>query len=483
MGYWHEAANSSSLQRCPNRAACAANRSAIIACQSALSCPTGEPYKALQCSRGYRGNLCGSCRQDQGYTQNRYFRCSRCLSTATSVVLLLLFALGACALVMFVSWRSWCDASAPVGWPAPFSTAHPTAVALEVQPLTMNDPATLGEVGKLSLADTFKVLIVYLQYLSIIGNLLVDWPPAAAFMFEAARAVFVTNSSRMISLGCIGTIGEGVRMLLMVLVPLLVVAAACWAMLLLLGRRPHPQPIVRHRSSVSADLLISTALIGVFLFYSVLVGTTMSAFSCMEAAGKLYWVRDLDLRCWHAEHLRASLALGLVGCAVLVVVVPAGTIVWLYRNKLQLQNPVFKRRYGFLYQLYKPQCCYWEGVVCLQPADVRTGGRGLVCSEAGHLLPAPADGAGAVCQQHPGKHGTPVPLQGPEAAVRGQHHLPAADVRGGAGPAEGRNAGERRGGSGGRAQCGGCGAAAHEPGVCGGVRGADGWGGYPCGQG
>jgi uncharacterized protein YhhL (DUF1145 family) len=360
-GYWHEAANSSSLQRCPNGAACAGNRSVIIACQSTNSCPTGDSYKTMQCSSGYRGNLCGSCRQDQGYTQNRYFRCSKCLSTAANIVLLLVFAVGACALVVFVSWKSWCDAAGSFGWPSPFATAHPAAAALEVQPLSGN----LGVDSKLSLSDTFKVLIVYLQYLSIIGNLLVDWPPAAAFLFEAARAMFITNNSRAMSLGCFGTIGEGVRMLFMVLVPLFVVGAACWAMLRLLGRKPQ-QPRMQHNWSSRADLLISTALIGVFLFYSVLVGTTLSSFACMEAAGKLFWVRDLDLRCWHAEHVRASLALGLVGCVVLVVLMPAATITWLYRNKQQLQNPAFKRRYGFLYQLYQPQYCYWEGVVCLQ---------------------------------------------------------------------------------------------------------------------
>jgi hypothetical protein len=319
----------------------------------------------MQCSSGYRGNLCGSCRRDQGYTQNRYFRCSKCLSTVTNVVLLLLFAVGACALVMFVSWRSWCDAVASVGWSSTSLAAHPAAAALEVQPGSTDSNVTLGVDSKLSLSDTFKVLIVYLQYLSIIGNLLVDWPPAAAFLFEAARAVFITNNSRVMSLGCFGTIGEGVRMLFMVLVPLVVVGAACLAMFLLLGKKPQHAG-TRQKSSAGIDLLISTALIGVFLFYSVLVGTTLSSFACMEAAGKLFWVRDLDLRCWHAEHIRASLALGLVGCVVLVVLVPAATIAWLYRNKQQLQNPAFKRRYGFLYQLYQPQYCYWEGVVCLQ---------------------------------------------------------------------------------------------------------------------
>jgi hypothetical protein len=304
----------------------------------------------MQCSSGYRGNLCGSCRRDQGYAQNRYFRCSKCLSPATNVVLLLLFAVVACALVVFVAWRNWFDA--------------PPAVA------TLSEQGAGDDEGsKLSLADTFKVLIVYLQYLSIIGNLLVDWPPAAAFLFEAACAVFVTDSSRMMSLGCFGAIGEGVRMLLMVVVPLLVVGLACWVVLLLLGRNHQRKANVQAASkSEGVDLLISTALIGVFLFYSVLVGTTLSAFACIEAAGKLFWVRDLDLQCWHGEHIRASLALGVVGSLVLVVLVPAGTVALLLWGNTagKLQESGFKRRCGFLCQLYRPQCCYWEGVVCLQ---------------------------------------------------------------------------------------------------------------------
>jgi hypothetical protein len=358
-GYWHEAANSSTLQRCPNGGACAGNRSAITACQRTLSCPTGDSYKTMQCSRGYRGNLCGSCRRDQGYARDRYFRCTKCLTPVANIALLLVFATAACALVVFVACRNWCDARPAANLSEQCACRTGGMAAL--------DGAADALDSKLSLADVFKVLIVYLQYLGIIGNLLVDWPPAAAFLFEAAHAIFVTDSSRVMSLECFGIVGEGARMLLMLVVPLLVVGLACWVVVVLLGRKlvGRAGPL-QHIRSASVDLLVSTALIGVFQFYSVLVATTLSAFACMEAAGKLFWVRDLDLQCWKGEHVRAPLALGLVGSLVLVVAVPAATVALLWSNMTHLQDPSFRRRYGFLYQPYKPQRCYWEGVVCLQ---------------------------------------------------------------------------------------------------------------------
>jgi hypothetical protein len=95
------------VHRCPNRDACTGNRTLIAACQQELSCPRGAQYKALQCSKGYRGNVCGSCRKDEGYGMSRYFRCSECMSVGGSVAAILVMLIGALLLGSLRGGLSW----------------------------------------------------------------------------------------------------------------------------------------------------------------------------------------------------------------------------------------------------------------------------------------------------------------------------------------------------------------------------------------
>jgi hypothetical protein len=99
---------------------------------------------------------------------------------------------------------------------------------------------------------------------------------------------------------------------------------------LLLGgaarKEPGASSLSQFIGSAVVDVLVSAALTGVFLFYSVLVGRTFYVFACMDAAEKLFSVRNLEGPCSQGEHLRAPSELGLVGSLVLVVLVCTATM-------------------------------------------------------------------------------------------------------------------------------------------------------------
>jgi hypothetical protein len=388
-GYWHSAFNSSNMQPCPNRKACQGERAPLVDCQGSQNCSRGLEYQTLQCSSGYGGNLCGSCRKEQGYGLGAYLRCSKCMSRGASVAVLLLMAIACCALVLYVAWRSLMEASRQFAVRTPLpgvlvgdgppgeTTAGSGGSGDEV--ITF---AAAGNNKKLELSDVFKVLIVHLQYLSIIGNLLVDWPSVLRVMIDATRLVFVASSSQIVSWDCLGGIGNGAMMALSIIVPLAIVMLACAAMALLyrrLGGHVSGPSAAFVKSTTAGngasfsssndglmDCLVATLLVGLFLFYSVLVSTSLSAFACVGVDSNSFWIKDMAVQCWSRQHLQSSLFIGVVGVLVFCIAVPALTIWWLARNGSRLDDIGFQKRYGFLYRLYRPSYRFWEGVVCLQ---------------------------------------------------------------------------------------------------------------------
>jgi hypothetical protein len=387
-GYWHSAFNSSNVQPCPNRKACQSERAPLVAYQASQNCAgRGLVFQTLQCSRGYGGYLCGSCRKEQGYGLGAYLRCSKCMSRGASVTVLLLMAIACCALVLYVAWRSLVEASRQLA----VRTSLPGVLVGDGPPgETTAGPggsddeaiasAAAGNNKKLELSDVFKVLIVHLQYLSIIGNLLVDWPSVLRVMIDATRLVFVASSSQIVSWDCLGGIGNGAVMALSIIVHLAIVMLACAAMALLHrrlgGHVAGPSAALAKSTTAGSsndgllDCLVATLLVGLFLFYSVLVSTSLSAFACVGVDSNSFCIKDMVVQCWSRQHLQSSLFIGVVGVLVFCILVPALTIWWQARNGSRLDDVGFQRRYGFLYRLYRPSYRFWEGVVCLQPLSL-----------------------------------------------------------------------------------------------------------------
>jgi hypothetical protein len=370
QGFWHSASNSSSVQPCPNRAACQGGRAPLVACQASGTCSSGAEYQTLQCSSGYGGNLCGSCRKDQGYGVGAYLRCSKCTSLGASIAALLLMVAVCCAVVLYVAWRSVVEAGRqPAGRRGMASRGSRGEVRAG-----LDGSGEEGD-GKLELSDVFKLLIVHLQYVSIIGNLLVDWPGALRVMLDIVGLLFVAGSSPVVSWDCLGSLGSGAGMALSIAVPLVITLLACVAMARLCHQfqgsfipDPHSfKPVAKSlNDSVVVDCVVATVLVGVFVFYSVLVSASLSAFACVGVDEESFWIRDMAVQCWSPQHLCSSLFVGLLGVLVFCLLAPALTMWWLARNGSRLDDVAFQRRFGFLYGLYRPSFRFWEGVVCLQ---------------------------------------------------------------------------------------------------------------------
>ena len=163
------------VHQCPAQGACGGNRTNLDACYAAASARNAgaAASSTCQCSDGYDGNLCGSCINSGGEDRSlpRYglvqpFKCALC--PKRPVLLSLLVGSSALSLVLIL-------------WTA------------------------RSQMRTHAAADVLKQVIVYLQYMAIIGSTQMWWPPtlgeeclsarAFCFLCGAAESAFCSATS------------------------------------------------------------------------------------------------------------------------------------------------------------------------------------------------------------------------------------------------------------------------------------------------
>ena len=82
----------------------------------------------------------------------------------------------------------------------------------------------------------------------------------------------------------------------------------------------------------------------------------------MDIDGELRVVRDLEVKCWGAEHLLYSLILAAPSLIIWGFGIPGFALFILYRRRHKLSNLEIREKYGFLYNGYKEKMYFWEPV-------------------------------------------------------------------------------------------------------------------------
>jgi hypothetical protein len=418
-GFWHSAWNSTGVYACPNMQACSRDRHNISQCQASPdrcrpALYNASTYSDLQCARAYEGRLCAQCAP--GYGSGTVFTCRKCASRGSTAVYLVLVCMAICLVVACIGYQTVRQQSLDS---LLYATAAPRGV--QGQPAVVQ-PGAGGGSGKaanstaqqqrrqqqqqqqrsgpmhrrvraalargmqgVEAADVFKVLVVYLQYMGILHNLVIDWPPSMQRLMSVAKLFVSPGSSDWVSLDCLGRTSASVSLWLHMLLTLLLLALACalacaavaWgprllrtAVMLLAPTHCRGRLVWRLQQAQHpplADVAFATAAVGIFVAYASMVSTSLSAFSCLSVDGTHYWARDMRLRCWGRGHTREALVLGVLGGAALCVGLPVAIVVVLSRQNLRtLRHGTFEQRFGFLYKLYRPSCRSWEALLCLQ---------------------------------------------------------------------------------------------------------------------
>eukprot|EP00877_Chromochloris_zofingiensis_P002692 jgi/Chrzof1/12423/Cz06g34050.t1 len=340
-GYWHSAATSPQVHRCPNPAACEGNRAHVSADVSEVE---------RQCTQGYRGHLCGSC--VAGYGISRQLTCEPCLRDTARVVA----AYAAACLAML-------------------------ALLVYIVHTTVKDNEGAAATGAtVDASDLLKVLILYMQYMVVVAGMRIDWPITLTYPFKALTWLWASSTFQTISLDCqLGNAG-----LPLAVKRVLVAGLTPWAMLASLLIVEVLLCLLIHRKSFSFLTRVKVhavvaVLVAVFTFFPGLVRTALSMFACVTIDAPEYfpygsnavaigsfWASDLEQACWQGYHKPWALVVGVGGVLVLCVAVPAAVALVLWCNRHQLSSPSFRSHFGFLCHNYRPSCYLWEVVVTMQ---------------------------------------------------------------------------------------------------------------------
>ena len=376
-GYWHSDPYSSQVHACPNIDACIQTRSA----NSSNSQPAGPSADAArataesiatmrpqQCAAGYGGNACGFCMSPtvngDKYGLSSPFVCKKCTmlpsaSIALYVALLLCMVVG----LTYMAHATWFD----------------------------NQEVT----SEMRVSDVLKVLILYVQYLVVLGTARVAWPGSLAAVVSAASLLFASSNGQFLSLDCLmmemavlKVPMPVVKQLIYLILPLAVLIGVCMASALFLGMTrwwSHRQGAAGARVSLLSALVARLpviVLVVLYTFYPSLVRVGLSFFACLrldnflhpsgdgEVANALarhgYWVYYMQQECLVGWHKVWALSLGIPCVLIFCMGVPVAIVAGLVANKAKLYEPGFHQHFGSLYRTFRLKRFYWEAVVAVQ---------------------------------------------------------------------------------------------------------------------
>ena len=345
--YWHSSRYSSQIHRCPH-----------------VDQVCG--YNAT-CAAGYAGNLCGVC--ETGYGSDGSFACGKCMSVGAQ------WAAYVCAVVVAVLLVAY--------------TVHATWQDNQDGDQTVRP------------SDMLKLVILFLQYLVIIGSLAVPWPESLPSFFKFPKFIFGAFSGQIVSLDCLlSGLSQGINapvavqgQLFFLIAPLGLLAAVFLlsvvkhVVVYLVAKCKGCSRSVRS-SWHDASLLLFAKLpvmciVVLFFSYPSLVRVSLGFFACLSLdladaasdpypqyaianASQGYWVPAMQQGCWEGWHRSWAAGLGIPSTLFFCLAVPCaliGSMVW---NKKRLNERSFRSRFGFLYRNFRESRCWWEGVLAVQ---------------------------------------------------------------------------------------------------------------------
>ena len=365
-GYWHSHPYSTQVHACPNIAVCNQDRFAGSN-NNPLAAPSGDAAKIpQQCAAGYGGNACGVCLSPavgDKYGLSSPFVCKKCtMSLSASIALYAVLLLFMVAGLSYTAHATWHD----------------------------NQDVT----SEMRVSDVLKVLILYVQYLVVLGTAPVAWPGSLAAVFSAASVLFASSSGQFLSLDCLMLDVAGltvpkalVRQLIYLVLPLAITLGVCVASALLLvvtrwwsHRRGAAGAQVSLLSALVARLPV-IVLVGVYTFFPSLLRAGLSFFVCLlldeehfswegevaTATARFgYWVYDMQQECMADWHRVWALWLGIPCVVIFCLGVPLAIVALLVANKARLYEPAFRQHFGSLYRNFRSKRFYWEAVEAVQ---------------------------------------------------------------------------------------------------------------------
>ncbi|GMH32199.1 hypothetical protein BSKO_00033 [Bryopsis sp. KO-2023] len=370
------------VHECPNSKACTTdNRTAQLQIfQGHVRLANDwslEEYRGTLCADGYTGNLCAVCMD--GYGSQGDSECAQCPNKILNNLYYVLQSLINVVLIA-VTVRSQLKSQA--GSPSDAQEDAEDMVNPSDPSFTSTGTKKVRK-NKGNHSTVIKIMVSYLQVVSLVKEVDLNWPGFLAKYFSASSQASAALG-QMVSIDC--SLSKGnfpisiQRTLIFVFMPVYLTAAAAifwWFAFFLYGRRKDKSARL---GEWFKSRFIVTVISIIFFTYPGITDILLSFFSCPQlddgrvanpyfantrSSGR-FWSEDYDMKCYEGSHLFLVLAIGLPGIVLFSLGVPLWSALFLRRHKEKLHDEAFLGSYGFLYEEYEDEFYYWESFIMLR---------------------------------------------------------------------------------------------------------------------
>ena len=215
-----------------------------------------------------------------------------------------------------------------------------------------------------------KILLNYLQVVSIAALYPMRWPEAVRSFFEAQAAISSASKS-LLSPACELSYMRAAQAFYQIQIgfaflPLIILllCAAFWGL------------VSRCKWQVQIkDRLVLSVVVLLYLAYPTLVKQSMAAFQCERVGDALWLAADLQEPCFVGAHLTMVLLVSLPQILLYTVGLPLAATILLYHRRERLGDKQVQFRWGLLYAGFRHKVWWWElSVVIRKVSMILVGG-------------------------------------------------------------------------------------------------------------
>eukprot|EP00210_Caulerpa_lentillifera_P000404 g394.t1 len=413
-GYWHRSPCHDTVKKCLIEEACKYNeRQETLTdfTQNFTDCNINETmlesYSKALCKEGYQGLLCGTCKESFGISLR--FQCLKCPHNLMSVLILIgLIIYLLCASIITIrgclpmntnkaSSRSAIAQSRNTSRnltrhseiclemvnPSNEESvceehvAHKQGANISCSQQSSTQQESDFELTKWRTTEIFKIMINFLQTISIASAISVQWTEEVIGLFETSEYLGAISTAATsgpidcLASSCSTVVKAILRMLFSLFIPGIVVGILGFAWCFITFKQKKGMTYFWKRLLLS---LISV----VYISYLGLTKMAIRAFYCVHIynsndpsvnSRQRFWAIDTSIKCYTNDHS------GIIALAVIVLVVisigfPLLSTYVFIKNKEERRNRdswIFETA-GFLFRAFKERCIFWESLVMLRKA-------------------------------------------------------------------------------------------------------------------
>jgi hypothetical protein len=226
------------------------------------------------------------------------------------------------------------------------------------------------EAGEKETSDAVKKIILnFLQMLSLAAGLPLQWTPEIEAMFQTMATMSSAGTTLLVpdcELTHLATIDAFYykQIFFTFLVPIIVVVCLlAWALIFCTCARCKKCRIAKRNYK---NYTILSIVLMLFLFYPMLVKFCFSMLKCVLVGEKRYLMADLEEVCFEGRHLEHLLLLTIPQLILVVMGLPFLSVMIILRNNHHFERYDFRIRYGLLYLGYRENREWWEVVVAFR---------------------------------------------------------------------------------------------------------------------